>query len=145
MLRTMTTGKSTARASVSGPSRRDLLEALLLLPLAAASVRCTGDHRSASIQRLVEAMLAHVPLPDPIAVGRSYLAQLGPGADADALVDDVVGALPAASSIDGLAAGFRSLLTRDFETDAIVSVSGWVLAITEARFCALLVLESEGA
>jgi hypothetical protein len=76
-------------------------------------------------------------------IGMAYRLQTGSEMDADKLVTllltDSAGH-PVSSALDN--AFFQTLMSRkinrDFETGNIVIVKGWVLAVTEARQCALL-------
>lgn len=76
-------------------------------------------------------------------IGRCYLRKTQNEANADLLAEMIVKGDPTlrrrfhALSTDQLIKILRKRIGRDFESDNIVHVDGWVLSRTEARLCAL--------
>lgn len=76
------------------------------------------------------------------AVGLAYLAVSGP---AEQRPEDLLRAILAAHSDDGarlpamprLGDRVAAAVRRDFAAQAVVSLDGWILCLTEARLCAL--------
>ncbi len=80
------------------------------------------------------------------AIGRCYLRKTKSEGNADLLAQLIVkgdstlrGRLHALSS-DQIIGILRKSIRKDFETDNIVNVDGWILSKTEARLCALCTL-----
>jgi hypothetical protein len=79
------------------------------------------------------------------AIGAVYLAGHPEEADARRLIELVIGAdgdPPAIRDMSDpeLRAWLRGRLARDFATERIVKLDGWLLAATEVRLCALVAL-----
>jgi hypothetical protein len=73
-------------------------------------------------------------LPSARAIGAAYLREYA--ADAETLAIDFPTTLSSAELRSAIAASVRD----DFATSRVVTVDGWMLAITEARLCALAYL-----
>jgi hypothetical protein len=75
-------------------------------------------------------------------IGAAYLSTRPEEADARKLVEYILGADRAPPVMDRMSdtelrAWLRQRLGRDFATDRIVSLDGWLLSATEVRLCAL--------
>ena len=97
------------------------------------------------VEQRLAGLFAHVESAQ--AVGRAYLDSVAGEADAaNGLVELVVRSLPGRyhtlreASDDELRGLLALRISRDFKELRMVEVSGWVLARTEARLCALSVL-----
>jgi len=77
-----------------------------------------------------------------LVVGRGYLATLASQPSAGGLAALVFGAGPVGAPVDvaSLTARVRERRNQDFIDGNLVTVNGWLLAVTEARLCALAVL-----
>ena len=75
-------------------------------------------------------------------IGRAYLAQRPEEADPAALVRALLAHGPDSSRAapGQLRRWMAERLSRDFADGHVVSIDGWVLAVSEARLCALVVL-----
>ena len=76
-------------------------------------------------------------LPSARAIGAAYLrSRPANGLDAAALA----AALPAGKTVAELRSAIAASVRDDFAASRVVTVDGWMLAITEARLCALAYL-----
>lgn len=82
-------------------------------------------------------------LPNPAvarAIGLSYLAQAPGEADRSALTAQVFGGAEETGSASGIRRTLAAKRDRDFAEGDTVVLDGWIVARTEARFCALIAL-----
>lgn len=95
----------------------------------------------AEIRRHIRGALAAIVDEEltPKTIGRRYLTLYPEEADVDHLWTALTG-LSAPSRSDELRVRLAKLRQQDFEDGEIAIVDGWILARTEARACALLML-----
>lgn len=119
-------------------TRRRLLAGLAVAGAAYAVIRIPWSRWTESeTEKLVLELVGRIAVPDPLAVGAAYLRDHPH--DPDLLLEVFDGLPLAGPETPGEAFGRR--LREDFEEDRTVTADGWILALTEARFCALLVLD----
>lgn len=121
-------------------TRRTFVRHLLSMPIAALVWQgCGGESNEQSSEHaIVESLLQRIPLPDPLSLGRRYLAEVETAPSFEELATEVFEPLLGAESPARLVDDFSAAMARDFETGAILPVAGWFLSKTEVRFCALL-------
>lgn len=122
---------------VLSPTRRTVLAALAG---AAGACLLPSFGRPSGVERFVAGLLDLVAVPDPFAIGASYLRGHRDDHDADRLLVDVF-AEPAESGSQDLFEELRARFRDDFRQERTVAVDGWLLSRTEARLCALLTLD----
>jgi hypothetical protein len=127
--------------------RRDLLKSLTVTLGLAGFFLCSAGASGAvtSMRELVRRHIGRTLIlilseeVTPQTLGRSYLSLYPEDADVERLWTALVGSRAPAEA-DRLERRLAELRRRDFEDGEIAIVDGWVLARTEARACALMVL-----
>jgi len=126
-------------------SKRDLYRfgAALTVLFAARGGGAVPVPAADPLQRRLLALLSR---PDSAAtVGRAYLRLRPDEAEADLLVRLLAQSLSGPADLDDEAKLRRAMarsLSADFDQGRLVNVSGWLLAETEARLCALAALSA---
>lgn len=97
-----------------------------------------GDH--SPILLLLHGLLQEVALPDPLQVGRAHLQNTPTERDPSLLLEAVFADLPLAADLPHLRRTFAQRLREEFTHQQTITTDGWLLALSESRFCALLAI-----
>jgi hypothetical protein len=119
-------------------SRRRFLQGLLSLGLAPL-VGCGAGDRS-PVFSLLDGLLQEIALPDPLRVGQAHLRDQPADRDPSQLLQAVFADLPLHRDLPHLCRAFAQRLRSEFTAQQTVQVDGWLLARSEAQFCALLTI-----
>ena len=118
------------------PTRRQILGALAVLGLAPFG----ACHRPSPAEPLLRALIEEMPLPDPLAVGQAILRSTRKPRDSDHMLRDLLRDLPLSEPLPSIRRTFAHQIREDFAYHRTTWADGWLVSLTEARFCAFLAL-----
>ena len=126
-------------------SRRRLIQSALAGMLTPAAVAIAVPVRiETTLPRETLLRAAFHSIDDARVIGRAYLDAMPPESSADGLVEALFGArFPA--SVRELRARLASARDADFAAGRVLALRGWLMAVTEARWCALAVFVGDSA
>jgi len=123
-------------------SRRRLLQGLLALGVAPLVGCGVGG---SPMQNLLRGLLQEIALPDPLRVGLAHLRDLPADRDPTRLLEAVFADLPLAENFSELRHAFARRLREEIANQQTINTDGWLLSLSESRFCALLAMCFFGA